>query len=263
MRALLAISSLIGCIAPDPAEGWMAYAVGSLPSSAERITKLEMTWTVNSEAKHSLFVFYSPWFGMDPADNLNLLQPVNPWSGSSWSMYTEYFQWRPIWNHNSKRYSVEAGQTLHGSIVWDETTDSYNLSQTIVETGQTSSQVVKAQKGKKFVLPYVVFEKTFACKYYPPEGKVTFRNIIVECDGQDCTPDVKWRTDFVDDHCNMRAHVDKANLGYDSNEISITWDTTAASKYDNHTVSDLLKLNAGGWGQPYAESALKALEVTV
>eukprot|EP01052_Picozoa_sp_SAG31_P059281 SAG31_NODE_18601_length_630_cov_0.772128_1_plen_36_part_10 len=36
---------------------------------------------------------------MDPADNLNLIQPVNPWTGRSWSAYTEYFQWSP--EHNS------------------------------------------------------------------------------------------------------------------------------------------------------------------
>jgi hypothetical protein len=263
MRAVIAVASLIGsCFAQDPAEGWMAYAVGSLPSSAERITRLEMTWTVGAEAKRS-FAFYSPWFGMDPADNLNLLQPVNPWGGSSWSMYTEYYQWRPSHNSNSKSYSVEAGQTLHGSIVYAEATDSYTITQTIVETGKSSSQVVKSQNGKKFVVPYVVFEKTYPCKDYPPDGKVTFKNIIVECDGQDCASDVSWKTDLVDDNCNMRADVTKANLPYDSNEISISWDTTAASKYDNHTVSDLIKLNAGGWGQPYAESALKALEVTV
>ena len=56
--------------------------------------------------------FFSPWFGMDPSDNLNLVQPVNPWSGSSWSMYTEYFQWSPVHNSNSPQRDVEAGQTI-------------------------------------------------------------------------------------------------------------------------------------------------------
>jgi len=263
MRVLIIVASVIqSCFAQDPAHGWMAYAVGSVPSSVERITRLEMTWTVGAKAKWS-FAFYSPWFGMDPADNLNLLQPVNPWGGRSWSMYTEYYQWKPSHNSNSQSYSVEAGQTLHGSIEYVEATDSYTITQTIVETGQSSSQVVEAQNGKKYVVPYVVFEKTFPCKDYPPDGNLAFRNIIVECDGQDCTSDVSWTTDVVDDNCNMRATVDKANLAYDSNEISISWDTTSASKYDNHTVSELLMLNSGGWGKSYAESAMKALQVTV
>jgi hypothetical protein len=32
--------------AQDPAEGWMAYAVGVIPQSADRVTKLEMQWKV-------------------------------------------------------------------------------------------------------------------------------------------------------------------------------------------------------------------------
>ena len=39
--------------------------------------------------------FYSPWFGIDASDNLNLLQPVNPWMGNEWLIYNEYFQWSP------------------------------------------------------------------------------------------------------------------------------------------------------------------------
>ena len=132
----------------------MAYAVGDI-GSYERITLIEMTWKVGAEPKSSL-AFYSPWFGMDPDDNENLLQPVNPWSGRSWSMYTEYFQWKPVRNSNSKAVSARAGQTLHGMISYDQSTDSYIISQTIVETGEISTQTVKCQNGKKFRVPYVV-----------------------------------------------------------------------------------------------------------
>ena len=69
----------------DPAEGWLEYAMSSLPSSVECVTRLEITWTVGQALS---WAFFSRWFGMDPADNLDLIQPVNPWSGSAWSMYT-------------------------------------------------------------------------------------------------------------------------------------------------------------------------------
>jgi len=234
--------------AQDPAEGWMAYAVGSLPTKAERITRLEMTWTVGGNAKKGRSAFYSPWFGMDPSDNLNLLQPVNPWGGRGWQMYTEYFQWSPEHNSNSRSFSVKAGQTLHGAIIYSKADDSYTIQQTIVETGEKSSQVVKCQTGKKFTVPYVVYEKTWGCSAYPPEGKVTFHDIVVECDGTDCTKDVQWQAKFKDDNCNMRAHIDPS-----ANEISITWDTSATSKYDNHTASQLTALNARGWAARFAE----------
>ena len=75
------IALLANVVAQDPAHGWMAYAVGTMPHG-ERITRLEMTWKVGAAPRRSN-AFFSPWFGMDPSDNLNLVQPVNPWSGSS------------------------------------------------------------------------------------------------------------------------------------------------------------------------------------
>jgi hypothetical protein len=228
----------------DPANGWMAYAVGEVPSGVERITKLEMTWTVGAEPVHSR-AFFSPWFGMDPDDNLNLIQPVNPWSGSSWSMYTEYYQWKPTHNSNSQSYSVKSGQTLHGSMIYDASSDAYFLNQTIVETGQSSTQTVPCQTGKKYRLPYVVYEKTFPCKDYPADGVVTFRDIVAECDGKDCANDIKWASKVQDANCDMKANI------IDANTISITWDTTAKSKYDTLSRAELFKLNANGWAANY------------
>jgi hypothetical protein len=245
MQLCLVIVALIVALAAaqDPAGGWMAYAVGAIPSQYERITRLEMTWKVGAEPKRSR-AFFSPWFGMDPADNLNLIQPVNPWSGSAWSMYTEYYQWKPTHNSNSKTYSVEAGQTLKGALVYDDSTDSYDLSQEIVETGQVSSQNVVCQDGKKYTLPYVVYEKTFPCKDYPPDEIVTFYDVKVECDGQDCTSDVAWTAAVEDANCDMTAHIAQNAT---STAISITWDTSAASKYDHLTDDELVKLNYHGW----------------
>ena len=75
----------------------------------------------------------------DPSDNLNLIQPVNPWSGSvlrggAWSAYTEYYQWKPTKNSNSDQFTVVSGNTLHGSMVYDASTDSYTLTQSCVES---------------------------------------------------------------------------------------------------------------------------------
>lgn len=259
MRSCVSLfaSAIALVAAQDPASGWLGYAVGSIPNGKERITKLEMTWTVPAQGPRSI-AFYAPWFGMDPSDNLNLVQPVNPWSGITrqWSMYTEYFQWSPTRNSNSKTYKVKSGQTLRGSIIYNEAEDSYLLSHTIIETGDKSTQVVKCQKGKKYVIPYVVFEKKFLCSWYPPDGAVTFQNITVECDGEDCSRDVQWEAKVKDDHCNHRAVIDA-----DRNEISLTWDTSATSSIDNLTLSEMVALNAGGWGAPFARESMKELEL--
>jgi hypothetical protein len=245
--ALVATLSLSGVQAQDPAEGWMAYAVGTVPDNVERITRMEATWKVSESAKPSR-AFYSPWFGMDPEDNLNLIQPVNPWLGSSWAMYTEYFQWSPEHNSNSNQQPVNSGQTLHGYLIYDEASDSYNLTQAVVETGAVSTQIVKCQKeggffgkGKKYKLPYIVYEKVFPCANYPTDGVVTFEDIVIECDGKDCTNQTKWTPMVKDSNCNFKANI------ISPSQISITWDTSAASKYDNHTDAELYDLNYKGW----------------
>lgn len=241
MKSTIAALAVAAVQAQDPATGWMAYAVGQMPSQYERITRLEMYWKV-SENPVSSRAFFSPWFGMDPADNLNLIQPVNPWLGSApWGMYTEYFQWSPEQNSNSPQRDVKAGQTLHGSLKYVASSDSYVLYQEVVETGVVSTQTVKCQSGKKYTVPYVVYEKTFPCRDYPPDGVVTFFNISADCDGTDCTKDLGWQSKVKDPNCNM-----KANINTDGT-ISITWDTSMASKYDNMTDVELFDLNHHGW----------------
>jgi hypothetical protein len=237
---LLACLALVA--AQDPANGWMAYAVGALPAKYTRITRLEMTWKVSANAKRSR-AFYSPWFGMDPADNLNLIQPVNPWSGDAWSMYTEYFQWSPEHNSNSNQQSVKAGQTLHGALTYMEASDSYTLTQKVVETGATSTQVVKCQSGKKYTVPYVVYEKAFPCGDYPPDEVVSFNIVAAECDGKDCTADIAWTAQNEDNkHCDMMAHI-----GADNKQINITWNTAATSELDGLSDAQLYDLNYNGW----------------
>lgn len=119
------------------------------------------------------------------------------------------------------------------------------MSQTIVETGDVSTQNVPCQSGKKYNLPYIVYEKTFPCANYPPDEAVNFYNIIAECDGTDCTQDIVWESKVKDANCDMKAVV------YNNTNISITWDTSASSKYDAIDHADLVKLNAHGWAQDY------------
>lgn len=241
IAAIAALSLLAVCVtAQDPAEGWMAYAVGQVPTGTQRITRMEMTWKVGANPPQGS-AFFSPWFGADPADNLNLIQPVNPWVGSNWLMYTEYYQWSDGYNSNSINYNVNAGQTLHGKMVYLPSQDAYNISQTIVETGESSQQIVPCQNGKKFVIPYVVYEKVWDCGSYPPDQVVTFTNIVLECDGKDCVKNTKWTTSVVDSNCEMTAHVDK----YPSS-ISITWNVNGVSKYANHTEAELREKNLRG-----------------
>ena len=85
LSALLAAAALATAAAQDPAQGWLAYARALPPSGkpGQRLTYISARWKNNANPRNSNS-FYSPWFGIDTADNLNLLQPVNPWLGNEW-----------------------------------------------------------------------------------------------------------------------------------------------------------------------------------
>jgi len=236
--------------AQDPASGWMAYAVGTVPSTVQRITLLQMQWKVGVNPRVSS-AFFSPWFGMDPNDNLNLIQPVNPWGQSSWSMYTEYYQWQPTHNSNSQTYSVKAGQTLLGTLTYVASTDSYTLEQKIVETGSVSSQKVVCQNGKKYRIPYVVYEKKWPCNDYGSDQSVNFQILAAQCDGVDCINNITWAAKVKDPNCQMTAHI------LSQTSISITWNTSAPSAYDNVDRLDLIAMNTSPRYEAAAEAAKK------
>ncbi len=74
---------------------------------------------------------------------------------------------------------------------------------------------------------------------------ITFRDVYVECDGKDCTNQIKWTTAVQDANCNMAAHVNQTSA---ATSISITWDTSAPSKYDKMTRDELVLLNKNSGG---------------
>ena len=51
-----------------------------------------------------------------------------------------------------------------------------------------------------------------------------------------------------DPNCDMAAHI------VSPSEISITWNTSAASAYDTWTDEALAAKNGGGWGAAFAHS---------
>eukprot|EP01084_Bolivina_argentea_P155216 270492_1 len=216
--------------AQDPANGWLGYALGKNPNGGtDPITQIEAYWT-NLQEPTQKNCFYSPWFGIETSDNLNLLQPVNPWENREWSIYNEYFQWQPTHNQNSASRKSYPGDLLYGSVTYHEETHSYMLSHSDLTTGHTSIVNMsigvqeKGGKYKTYDMIYVVFEKVCRqCDMYPPDDIVTFSNISVEWGGKKADP--KWTTAYVDNVCNNRAHV------VDESTITITWNSKSKTDY--------------------------------
>ena len=75
MRVLSLACVAVAVTAQDPAQGWLGYAKAVSPTNAGRITYAEATW-INGGNPSQGGAFYSPWFGIETSDNLNLFQPV-------------------------------------------------------------------------------------------------------------------------------------------------------------------------------------------
>jgi len=223
--AILAI--LPEVFAQDPANGWLGYATGLYTANkSEPISFIEAYWKCGATPEKSS-AFFSPWFGLDTSDNLNLIQPVNPWTGSQWEIYNEYYQWSPTHNENSQSHVVAAGDVIYGSITFNQADQSYMLYHKDMNNGWSVNMSVPVQKSgtnyKTYTIIYFVYEKVAQCSQYPPDGEVTFYNIKVEVGGKDVTNQISWTTAYVEDVCNNRAHI------LNSTSIQITWNT----KLDN------------------------------
>lgn len=236
---LLAAVGVAFVAAQDPAEGWLGYAMGVSPTGTGRITFMEAKWTVGqnpvvggaffckcSHLSSPVLQFVSPdsclsghllwccgvapWFGIEASDNLNLIQPVNPWVGDSWQIYNEYFQWSPENNIDSDSTTVNPGDVLYGSVTYVPENNTYTIYHSDLNSGwsvYTSIPIQQDNNGnyKNYTIAYIVYEKDADCNQYPPDGQVTFSDITIQYDGVTVEP--SWTTAYVDDVCNNRAKV--------------------------------------------------------
>jgi len=209
-----------GVLAQDPAGGWLGYATGVSPTGQGRITYMEAKWTVGQNPVVG-GAFFSPWFGIEASDNLNLIQPVNPWVGDSWQIYNEYFQWQPENNIDSDSNTVNPGDVLFGSVTYIPENNTYTIYHSDLNSGWSVSTSIPIQVDpntgvyKNYTIAYIVYEKDADCNQYPPDGQVTFPDIRIDYDNTPTTP--SWTTGFVDDVCNNRAKI------VNPQTVQITW----------------------------------------
>jgi hypothetical protein len=227
---VILVTLIVSAVAQDPAHGWLGYALGKNPNGgSDPLTFIEAYWT-NLREPSSKSCFYSPWFGIETSDNLNLLQPVNPWMNNRWTIYNEYYQWSPTHNQNSASHVVYPGDLIYGSVTYQPASHSYNIYHSDLTTGHQWSvnmSIGVQQKGgnyKTYNMIYVVFEKVCrSCDMYPPDNIVTFHNISAYWGNTKIAP--RWTTGYVDNVCNNRAHI------VDAETVTITWNSQSEEDY--------------------------------
>lgn len=150
------------------------------------------------------------------------MQPVNPFN-EQWTIYNEYFQWRPEHNYNSKMHDVKPGDIIYGSVTYNgDLNNSYTLYITDLNDKWSVNTIIDIQKEqngqnyKRYTIGYVVFEhECKTCAHYPPDNSIIFYNISMEYNYTKVEP--KWTTAVKTDLCNNRASI------LNESAIQITW----------------------------------------
>jgi len=219
--ALIIVGLVVGIASQDPAQGWLGYAEATYPAGI--LTYIEAKWTVPENPTVG-GAFFSPWFGIETSDNMNLVQPVNPWVFDHWEIYNEYFQWDPENNIDSANHVVQAGDILFGSVTYNAATASYTMYHKDLTDGWSVSTNIPIQADpdtgvlKNYTIAYFVMEKSWDCNQYPANGEVTFYDIVIKYNGKQIKP--LWTTSYVDDVCDCRASI------LSPSSLKISWSTS-------------------------------------
>ena len=245
---LLASSFAAVCLADDPADSWLSYAVFQADANA-KITQLNTTWTVPSNPASS-FGSNAPgwWFGVQTADGAGaLIQPILAYGyqGNVYSIFNGVFDWNDeSWHTSPEVYTVQPGDKITSSVVYHAEDNSYDM---IIASGSqsitTNYQILAAQGEKTESVGYFVLEhQPLFCSAYPTDGECTFENITVEVDNKPVVSPV-WKAQQQNPKCNSAATV------VDASTIRFTWDAkqteTANEAQDDYVLSDhtLMALN--------------------
>lgn len=227
--ALLSCSAL----AQDPGPNWIVYAKTECPAG-KQLTKMTAQWIIpeNGKDMKDLGEFWTPWFGVETSDNMNLMQPVTCWGPNKWTLSTEYYQWNPDKNVNSDFVKVYTGDSCWGEVsMLPAPTNAtepprYKISMgantngTFASTGQIASVQFDEvlNRYKNYTIGYVVFEHPFDhCDKYSGADEMTFFNISVECGGVRLD-EPQWSKGYVQRVCDFDVHIVSPST------VKFTWD---------------------------------------
>ena len=233
--------------AQDPTDGWLGYARAE--HEHKIITRFEVYWQNMDAPKSVSTAFFSPWIGIGTSDRLNIIQCVNPWIGSEWQSYIEYFQWVPERNKNSLSHVTYPGDTFHSLIEYKEshfningsnvTTPYYHVRHSDLTQHWTIENRVPVQginetlkmdemAHKQYTSVYFAFSTqnvSMDCGAYPDGGSIRFYNISMWFDHKLIKYPI-WKTSFYNDSCHNRAALDPAR---DNDTVIISWNQTTSN----------------------------------
>ena len=213
---------------------------------------------------------------MDKDGDGALVQPILAYgyTGSHYTIFNGVFDWTDgSWHTSQEKYTVQPGDLITSSVVYNAAADSYTMRISSDELGKTISTAYAIEKRQTKVESAAVFvleHQPRQCKAYPTSGEMTFKSIVVEVEGKLISkPDwralqerpggrstrTRARPPFLltcilptplYSACNSKAEV------VDASTIKFSWDTKAAQTVQ---VEQTTKMTPAKWGGELSASA--------
>jgi len=232
MKCLLSFSALIlGAAAQDPSPGWLSYATYTDPQD-RRITSLNTTWVVPSFPTRRDGSSGAPgwWFGVQTKDGDGaLVQPILAWGymGEEWTIFNACYDWTDeSWNPSDESYTVQPGDLITSSIVYqprDNSYDMYIASQQLGKSITTNYKLERGQTKNESQAYFVLEHQPDRCDAYPSNGVCTFENIYLEVDNEPVKAPA-WKALQETPACNSKCTVK------DANTIEFSWTPSAHAR---------------------------------
>lgn len=232
------ISPLLFCLASaqDPSNSWLSYAAATEGASA-KVTALNCSWKVPADPLQKQGS-NAPgwWFGIQTANGKGaLIQPILAWADGTpqWTIFNGVFDWNDRSWHQSKQITVQPGDQIDSAVVYDAAKKEFVMY--IVKRGGTPIITpYKEYSGQIESVAYFVLEhQPRSCKSYPPDGKMSFTNIVMQVDGKTVTSP-KWHAEQQKPACDSKAVI------VSPTQIDFTWSasSTNMTNLDESYVSD-------------------------
>jgi len=211
--------------AQDPAGSWLSYAAATQGANA-KITALNCSWVVPKDPIQ-LTGSNAPgwWYGVQTANGRGaLIQPILAWADGAprWTIFNGVFDWNDGSWHQSRQITVKSGAKIAASVVYDASDKRYVMTISDTSTGQTISTPYMEHPGQIESVAYFVLEhQPRSCRAYPPDGQMSFTNIVMEVDGKKVTP--KWEAKQERPACDSQAII------VSPTEIKFTWSASSAN----------------------------------
>ena len=220
---------LLSTVANDPAGSWLSYARWDAPDDGV-ITSLNTSWYVPSNPSTSRGS-NAPgwWYGVQTKDGDGaLIQPILAYGyqGAEYTMFNGVFDWTDgSWHTSPEKYTVQPGDLLTSSVVFNEADNSYTMVIASTQTGKsisTTYNIERRQTKPESTAYFVLEHQPSNCAAYPADGVATFMNVSLAVNGK-VVASPQWQALQEQPACNSQATI------VDPATIKFTWDTKAAA----------------------------------